>query len=74
MDLLMITPQGKLACFEIKFSVSPVISKGFFQCIEDLKPDYKYVITPGGECFDRSDGLRICPLAIFLEKELVKLT
>ncbi len=72
-DLLMITPKGKRACFEIKFSVSPAISKGFFQSIEDLKPDFKYVITPGGECFDRGNGLRICPLAVFLEKELAKL-
>lgn len=69
-DLLMITPSGKKVCIEIKFSVAPVISKGYFQSIEDLQPDFKYVITPGGECFDRSDGLRICPFSIFLEKEL----
>lgn len=70
-DLLMITPAGKKVCIEIKFSIAPVISKGFFQSVEDLKPDYSYVITPGGECFDRQNGLRICPLATFLEKELV---
>lgn len=32
--------------------------------------DFSYVITPGGERFDRSDGLRICPLSVFLEGEL----
>ena len=69
-DLLIITPKGKKACIEIKFTVSPVISKGFYQSVDDLKPDYKYIITPGGECFDHSNGLRICPLAIFLETEL----
>lgn len=69
-DLLMITPSGKKVCIEIKFSVAPVISKGFYQSIEDLQSDFNYVITPSGECFDRSDKLRICPLAIFLEKEL----
>jgi predicted AAA+ superfamily ATPase len=69
-DLLMITPKGKMACFEIKFSVAPTISKGFYQSIEDLKPDYKYVITPSGEAFNRGDGLRVCPLSIFLEKEI----
>ncbi len=69
-DLVMITPKGKKVCIEIKFSVAPNISKGFYQSIADLQPDFKYIITPGGERFDRSDGLRICPLSVFLEKEL----
>lgn len=69
-DLLIITPSGKKVCIEIKFSVAPSISKGYYQSIEDLRPDFSYVITPGGERFDRSDGLRICPLTVFLEKEL----
>ncbi len=69
-DLLMITPKGKKVCMEIKFSVAPSISKGFYQSVADLQSDFNYVITPDGECFDRSDGLRICPLAVFLEKEL----
>jgi uncharacterized protein len=69
-DLLMITPNGKKVCIEIKFSISPNISRGFYECIEDLKPEYKYVITPGGETFNRGDDLRICSLSDFLEKEL----
>jgi uncharacterized protein len=69
-DLLMITPNGKKVCIEIKFSISPNISRGFYECIEDLTPEYKYVITPSGETFNRGDGLRICSLSDFLEKEL----
>lgn len=69
-DLLMITPDGKKVCIEVKFSVAPVITKGFRQSIDDLKPDAAYVITPGGERYDRSDGLRICPLEVFLEREM----
>ncbi len=69
-DLLMLTPNGKMVCIEIKFSAAPTISKGFYQSVEDLEPHFKYVITPSGECFDRADGLRICPLTIFLEQEL----
>ena len=57
-------------CIEIKFSITPAISKGFYQCIDDLKPHASYVITPGGERYDRNDGLRICPLDVFLEHEL----
>jgi uncharacterized protein len=69
-DLLMITPSGKKICLEIKFSIAPNISKGFYQSIADLQPAASYVITPSGECFDHSDGLRICPLVLFLETEL----
>ena len=66
----MITPKGKKVCIEIKFSTAPVISKGFYQSRADVQADFSYVITPAGERFDRRDGLRICPLADFLETEL----
>ncbi len=72
-DLLMLTPNGKMVCIEIKFSVAPSISKGFYQSVDDLKPEYKYVITPSGESFERDNGLKICPLSIFLERELQNL-
>ena len=72
-DLLMVTPSGKLVCIEIKFSSAPAISKGFYQSVEDLQPDFKYIITPSGERFERADGLRICPLTVFLADELQRL-
>ena len=65
-DLLMVTPEGKKVAIEIKFSVAPSISKGFYQSVGDLQPEFKYVITPAGERFERKDGLCICPLATFL--------
>jgi uncharacterized protein len=69
-DLLMIAPDGRKICIEIKYATSPAISKGFYQCIEDLQPAHKYIITPDGERIDRSDGLCICSLVTFLETEL----
>ena len=69
-DLLLITPKGKKICIEIKFSVAPTISKGFYESKNDLQSDAAYVITPSGECFDRNDGVRICPLSFFLKNEL----
>ncbi|MFZ4427942.1 MAG: ATP-binding protein [Saprospiraceae bacterium] len=69
-DLLMITPRSLKVCIEIKFSVSPAISRGFFSAIGDLQPAFKYVITPGGESLVRGDGLRICSLSDFLHTEL----
>jgi len=72
-DLLLLTPGGKLACLEIKYSVAPSISKGFFISLEDLKPAYRFVITPSGETYSCSEGIKICSLAHFLEKELKNL-
>ncbi|MDX2283791.1 MAG: ATP-binding protein [Bacteroidia bacterium] len=69
-DLLMITPSGKKVCIEIKFSVAPAISKGFYQSVADLQPEHQYIITPGGERFARSNGLIICPLSVFLREDL----
>lgn len=69
-DLLMITPSARKVCIEIKFSVSPSISKGFFTAVEDLQPEFKCVIIPRGELLIRSDGLRICSFSDFLSTEL----
>ncbi|MFN0037798.1 MAG: ATP-binding protein [Saprospiraceae bacterium] len=69
-DLVWVTDQGKMVCCEIKHSVAPVISKGFYQSVEDLKPDFRYVVIPEGEAYSRSDGLRICPLSTFLSVEM----
>jgi predicted AAA+ superfamily ATPase len=72
-DLLIITPSAKKVCIEIKFSIAPVISKGFYAAVADLKPAKQYVITPRGEAVLRSDGIHICSLIHFLKEELPQL-
>lgn len=69
-DLLMITPQGKKVGIEIKFSVAPAISKGFYQSIADLQADFQYVIIPNGERLQRSGTFCICSLSTFLKEDL----
>jgi predicted AAA+ superfamily ATPase len=69
-DLVVITPRGKMACLEIKFSVAPVVSKGFYISLQDLSPDFAYIIIPQGESYARGDGTKICTLSDFLTKEL----
>jgi len=69
-DLLLIHPSGDMYCIEIKFSAAPVLSKGFYQCIDDLKPKHKYVIIPTGESYPLEVGIRVISLLDFLEKEL----
>lgn len=72
-DLLMITASGKKVFFEIKFSVSPSISKGFYEAMEDLKPDYKFIIVPDGETFKKPKDVVVISLTSFLETELTGL-
>ncbi len=69
-DLVLIHPSGKMYCIEIKFSTAPVLSKGFYQSIEDLKPDYKFVIIPSGASYPKEQGIRVISLIDFLQHEL----
>ncbi|TAF94721.1 MAG: ATP-binding protein [Cytophagia bacterium] len=69
-DLVLIRPDGTKWCIEIKYSNSPVLSKGFFQSCEDLKPEKRFVIVPTTESFVRNDGIQVCNLAFFLNQVL----
>jgi uncharacterized protein len=67
-DLLLVSPTGRRYCVEIKASNTPVISKGFFQSVADLKPDAQYILVPEAAPFVRSDGIEVCGLEAFLKK------
>ncbi|MEZ4684954.1 MAG: ATP-binding protein [Bacteroidia bacterium] len=72
-DLVMITPSGKRICIEIKNSISPRTTKGLHQSINDLEPVKSFIITPGGEYYEKGENLWVCPLDVFLAGELGKL-
>ena len=72
-DLVLISPSGKMACIEIKNSNQPNLSKGYFQIVEDLKPHFQYVITPGSETLTHQQGAIICSLQNFLNLQLPKM-
>jgi uncharacterized protein len=74
-DLVVINPRGKMICIEIKYSITPSISKGFYQSVEDLKPHYQYVIIPSSnESYFLKDKLKVCSLSTFLKEELPMLS
>ncbi len=70
MDLLLVLPNGKHMGIEIKFSNTPKLTKGFYNSIEDLKPEHTYVITPGSEPIRLQNGITICSLPWFLREVL----
>ncbi len=72
-DLILISPSGKMACIEIKNTNNPVLSKGYYSSVEDLKPQFQYVITPSSETFVNSVGVTVCSLIYFLQFEISRI-
>lgn len=69
-DLLIKTPSGRTICLEIKYDVNPTPSRGFYQSLEDLKPDAQFVVVPKGEAWFYNNDLKIIGLLEFLGQEL----
>lgn len=69
-DLVLVKGIKPVCCIEIKLTNAPVVSKGFFNCITDLKPKSKFVITPGSEDYTSKDGVIITSIYKFLKVHL----
>jgi uncharacterized protein len=69
-DLILVSPSGKMTCIEIKSTNNPTLSKGFYLNVADLKPDFQYIITPSSEKLVNTEGVIICSLQHFLSLEL----
>jgi len=72
-DLVLVKGVKPMACIEIKLSNSPDVTKGFYECIDDLGSTQNFVITPGSEKFPIKKGIICCSLLHFLTKELPKI-
>ena len=72
-DLVLVKGITPVACIEIKLSNSPVISKGFINCTEDLEPKFKYVITPQSDTYKTTNDVVVTNLRNFLEEFLPKI-
>lgn len=72
-DLLLARGIKPIACIEIKLSNAPHTSKGFLNCIEDLKPEVSYLITPENDRYSTKHGITVIGLADFIKKELKKI-
>ncbi len=69
-DLFLISPLGKKICIEIKLSLNPAISRGFYETLTDLKPDHRFVIIPTGQSYPKSDDVWVMNLDEFLQTQL----
>jgi len=73
-DLVLSQPGGRKILIEIKYSVNPTPSRGFFESAVDLKPDFQYIIIPEGEAWMRNEAQKVCGLEWFLTQDLKEMS
>jgi uncharacterized protein len=69
-DVVLEKGNKVVGCAEIKFSNAPVLTKGFYNSLQDLRCKAGFVITPASENYVNGQGIRICSLIEFLKKYL----
>jgi len=72
-DLLLVRGITPVACIEIKISNTPVVSKGFISCIEDLEPQASFIITPQSDTYTANKDITVIGLADFISTRLKNL-
>ncbi len=74
-DLILVKGVKTIATIEIKYSLSPSVSRGLTESINDLKCKNNYIITPGNEMkYLIRKNISVINLHEFLTKELSKIT
>jgi uncharacterized protein len=72
-DLLLVKNSKPIAAIEIKHSNSPIVSKGFYIGINDVKTSNNYVLTQTSEKYPIKDAW-VMSLSTFLKEELEIIT
>ncbi len=74
MDLVLVKGIKPIACIEIKTSNEPNLTRGFYECIEDLKCNTAIIITPYQKmAYAMSKNIMVYGLHDFLENKLQKI-
>jgi predicted AAA+ superfamily ATPase len=67
MDLMLIKAEQKLA-IECKASTAPQLPKGFWNVIEDVKPDHTWVVAPINDSYLIKENVTVCGLMQIIEQ------
>ncbi|MES2559535.1 MAG: ATP-binding protein [Bacteroidota bacterium] len=73
-DLILVKGTKPVASIEIKLSNTPDVSRGFYECIDDLGTAHNYIITPASDKYLIKKQVTGCNLIHFLQKELPKIS
>lgn len=66
-DLVLEGPAREVWAIEIKKSVSPTLSSGFYHACEDIQATKKFVIYSGSDQFPMKGGIEVIGLVAFLK-------
>ena len=66
-DLVLEGPDNQVWAIEIKRSLAPTVSKGFYYACDDIKATHKFVIYPGNDAFPLSNGVEVMGLLAFVQ-------
>ncbi|MCK4662491.1 MAG: ATP-binding protein [Bacteroidales bacterium] len=69
-DLVFVKGMKPIATAEIKFSLSPKISKGLINSIETLNSNNNFIIIPQGSEYKIRENIKVCAFNVFIEKYL----
>lgn len=67
-DLVIEVNHQERYAIEVKRSLSPTVSKGFYLGCEDVKATKRYVVYPGKERYPSTDGIIVTSLAELMDE------
>lgn len=67
-DLVLEVPTGKRWAIEVKRSLAPAPSRGFYEACKDLQPHRRLLVYPGDERFPLKAGMEAVPLLSLVEE------
>lgn len=74
-DLILVKGLKVIACIEVKYSLSPSVSRGLTESINDLSCKNNFIITPGNnEKYLLKRNISVVNISDFLTNELSKIT
>jgi predicted AAA+ superfamily ATPase len=73
MDLVLVKGIKPVLCIEIKTGNEPQLTRGFYECLKDLKCQNAFVITPHQQAaYQIDETVTVCGLHDFLTQKLHK--
>ena len=66
LDVVVEVGQKRIG-FEIKFSIAPKVSKGFWQSLHDVRPHQTFIVAPVQQRWPFADGVEVIPVGDIAE-------